>query len=457
MGEHSFEAGGVGVTIYRRRGKYLARGRFGGRQFGVTLGSDEKEAQASLHVLLADLEQGRFVPPSEVRKSPISRRSASRMLLRDLVADYLSEKRRTRGRRTMETLRGRLAHVLDFAEIPESRRRWRHAGDVDRDFALALKGFLGERKVARNGRSGSAQRLMSPTSIVNVMEAFRGLLNWAKSASVAKLAPTFVSPLTPDLVGVRPERDPLRKNALPVELRVRLLEAADRWRFCTFALSLLLPCRPEEFCGLLVSDVDFEARLLRFGDRFGGSDFTKGRQSFVVPFPVELEPVLRALVDGRREGPLLRTRRAFENPGASAFDGVDALKKVVAQALAMAPSAEVQTLQDRKKAIRRLLRRHGGVSHEEVAKEFDGLQQIVLGERRFTLKDLRHAVTQDLRDSGVEWLEARFLTGHTTKDILNAYSGLGVDREIKKYFQHARPLLEVVTAKCAEFGLSGAA
>lgn len=457
MGKHQFHAGGVGVTICLRDGKYMARGRYRGRQFGPTLGSDETTAQSALIRLLAELDEGRFVQPSESRATPIPRRAPGRITLRELAADFLAEKRKTRGKRTMVTLGGRLAHAVEFTELPENRRHWANVAEIDRDFAVEFKAFLGSRKVAPNGRPGAAKRLMSQASIVNVMESLRGLLNWGKSAAVAKLSPSFVNPLTADLVGVRPQRDPLRKNCIPVELRARLLDKADRWQFFMFAMWFVLPCRPEEFCGLLVSDVDFEARRLRFGDRFGGADFTKGRQSFVVPFPAELEPVLQALVRGRREGPLLRSCRAFDNVGVGELDSVAALEDVVAKALASERAVDMQTPQDRKNAIRKLFRHHGGVSIEQAAKEFDRLQKNVLGERRFTLKDLRHAVTQDFRESGVERLEARFMTGHTTKDILNTYSGLGIDREIAKYFIYVRPLLEVIASKCAEFGLSNEA
>ena len=54
-GSHSHAtASGINVHIYRRDGKYLARGRYQRRLFGATLGSSEKAAVVRLRQLLVD-------------------------------------------------------------------------------------------------------------------------------------------------------------------------------------------------------------------------------------------------------------------------------------------------------------------------------------------------------------------------------------------------------------------
>lgn len=63
--------------------------------------------------------------------------------------------------------------------------------------------------------------------------------------------------------------------------------------------------RPEDCAGLLISEVDFENHRRQFGTRFDGADFNKGRQTFCVPFPPELNSLLRELVGIRIAGPLL--------------------------------------------------------------------------------------------------------------------------------------------------------
>jgi hypothetical protein len=49
LGGHAHTAAnGIRVTIYRREGRYLARGRYQGQRYGVTLGTDKAKAQVEL-------------------------------------------------------------------------------------------------------------------------------------------------------------------------------------------------------------------------------------------------------------------------------------------------------------------------------------------------------------------------------------------------------------------------
>lgn len=108
LGGHSHAAAnGACVHVYRRDGKYMARGRHGGRQFGQTLGADEREAAANLRRLLGDLDDGAFVMPSESRKRPLATGPVPRLTLRQLIDAYLAEKRKLKGgRRRTPTARG---------------------------------------------------------------------------------------------------------------------------------------------------------------------------------------------------------------------------------------------------------------------------------------------------------------------------------------------------------------
>lgn len=98
-----------------------------------------------------------------------------------------------------------------------------------------------------------------------------------------------------------------------MDVRVRLVGLMEPWQLCHFAPSLVLPMRPGEAAGLLVSDVNFERGWLEFGERCADTNFTKERIAFKLPFPDELRPVLRACIQARPEGPLLRSRPAFVN------------------------------------------------------------------------------------------------------------------------------------------------
>jgi hypothetical protein len=138
---------------------------------------------------------------------------------------------------------------------------------------------------------------------------------------------------------------------------------------------MVLPLRPEDFTGLLISEVDLEKGMLCFGTRLQGRDFTKGRQSFVTPFPREIMPLILVCIGGRKDGPLLRKRTVFEHLRRAELQ-VESSSDVVShfdQALAVAPAEKTQTEQDQKALVRRILRQMGGVNSGSLAKEFKSL------------------------------------------------------------------------------------
>jgi integrase len=264
---------------------------------------------------------------------------------------------------------------------------------------------------------------MSARQVHNVLTTLRGVLAWAMRPDVRKLPAEFISLLSPDVVGHRPTKDPLRAVKLPMDLRIRLIQAMDPWQLCHLAPSLILPMRPDEATGLLVTDVDFDRRRLRFGTRFGDRDFNKGRRTFGVPFPPELEPLLRACVGGRTDGPLLRRRAAFsgqEQPSLNLAEAGDVEVAYEATLLA-ADRGAVLTEQDAKAVFRRLLQQAGGASPDHLAREFGGLLRQLGSDPGVRFYDARAAVTTEMNRAGVPDLELRYLTGHTTGDILTRF------------------------------------
>ncbi|MDG3005866.1 tyrosine-type recombinase/integrase [Paludisphaera mucosa] len=323
------------------------------------------------------------------------------------------------------------------------------AMDLDREFAVGLRASLFDAQVTGNGRAGALPRSMSVRQVHNVLATLRGMLAWALRPDVRTLPAEFVNPLGPDVVGRKPAKDPLRAVKLPQELRIRRVEAMDAWQLCHLAPSLVLPMRPDEATGLLIADVDFERRRLRFGTRLGGRDFNKGRQSFEVPFPAELEPVLRACVAGRGAGPLHRGRGVFEglaSPGPNVLEDGE-IETTYKATLAAAGRGTVLTEQDAKAAFRRLLRTMGGASCDRLSREFGGLLRglgIVRGVRFY---DARAAVTTEMNRSGVPGLELRNLTGHAPGDVLNAYVTLDPDGAMAAYFRAIGPLLSAIDSR----------
>src|SRR5262249_39397092 len=260
------------------------------------------------------------------------------------------------------------------------------------------------------------------------------LLAWARDPLVGKLPPGWLMPLTPDLIGGPAPKDPLREDKLPLDVRVRLISLMDRWQLCQLSFSTVLPMRPDELAGLLVSDVNFDRGWLEFGARVAQDNVTKGLQAFKLPFPNELRSILRVSIGGRQEGPLLRSRRACDADPGSTVVSLDELKLRFEERVLTAPRGSVQTGHDRKLLFRRLLRELGGVSEDALAREFRTLLTAAGVANGATLYTLRGSVTEAMHAANLPHLEMRYLTGDSTIDILNAYTPLDPIGAMQHYF-----------------------
>ena len=231
----------------------------------------------------------------------------------------------------------------------------------------------------------------------------------------------------------------------------------DRWQLTHLSLSLVLPLRPEEAAGLLVGDVDFEKGWLVIGTRLAGDDFTKGGTSFKLPFPDEQRPILRACIDGRSNGPLLRGRRVYDGRSkARRLAKQDDLTRLYERRLLQASPGSVQARQDRKLVFRRLLRELGGASQDEMAREFKRVMAAIGVSNGSTFYTLRSSVTTGMKDANLPHLEMRYLTRHSTDDILNQYASLDPVRAMNLYFDTIRPLLGAIRERAEVMGLADA-
>ena len=393
---------GKRVQIWHRGDRYLARGRHNGRQFGETLSGDQKEAASGLRRLLVSIEDGTFQPASERRRLPVKTGSAPRLSVRELCERFLTGMRQLRGKKTFQDYRVRLVPLIELTEHPDVKRRYPLAVDVDRDFAIVLRTTLHSRMVTRNGHPGAVEKRVSPRQIYNVLDCVRTLFNWTKKLDVNLLPISFVNPFSKEIVGEKAQKDPLRPIPIPLEQRVKLVKLMDAW-----------------------------------------------------PFPSAIEPLLRRCVAGRADGPLLRRRAIFA--GRSQPNSiVNSVADVVAHfdtALQRSPEGEVQAAQDSKRLFRRVLREMGGVSEDELAREFKRILAKVTRSNLKRFYDLRASCCSDLERSGVSHLVQRYVTGHTTDDILFEYNSLDPVSEMQKYFVSIELLFTTMTQRGSELGL----
>ena len=458
MGRHTHcTLCGIQVHVWQRGEQYLVRGSYQGRMFGKTLGRHVAEAVARLRRLLTEIDDGAFVRPSEARTQALSNGQVPRLSLRQLVNEFLAEKRKLRGRQTAASYLSRLWPVLDFAEQPATCQRWPLALDIDHRLGVELRAFLFQCETTRNGRAGGKPKPLSVRQVKNVLECLRSALSWARQAEVRKLPVSWANPFTADLIPAAPAKDPLRDDPLPLAVRSQLVSLMDRWQLLHLSLSIVLPLRPEEAAGLLISDVAFDKGWLEIGTRLAGGDFTKARTSFKLPFPDEMRPLLRACIGGRGEGPLLRSRKALAGRGRHrGVASFEELARLFQEGLAKEPHGRVQTEQDRKQVFRRLLRRLGGVSEDQLAAECKELLKKAGVGTGVSLYTLRSSVTTAMKQAKLPHLELRYLTSHTTSDILNEYVSLDPVGAMGQYFAAIRPLLEAITQKAQALGITSA-
>lgn len=349
--------------------------------------------------------------------------------------------------------RSRVAPVLDFAERESNLKRWPVARTVDREFALKLRVFLNQATTTRNGRLGGTPKPLTATQIILVLETLRAALAWARSPKIRKLPADWANPFGPDIIGQRPAKDPLREAKLPLAARIKMVAEMGVWELSVLGLSLVLPLRPEEATGILVSEVDFDRGWITIGTRLGGADVTKGCTSFKLPFPDELFPLIRRSIGDRSEGPLLRSRRAFAGLGPRfQVASREALTQAFECRLAEARPGTIETMQDRKELFRQLLVELGGLSTDALAEQFKRLAKR-LGLNGTTLKDLRSSISTDMERSGIDLLNLRYLTSHSTNDIMNEYVSLNPCAAMAKYFATIAPLLGALAERSRYLGI----
>jgi hypothetical protein len=94
------------------------------------------------------------------------------------------------------------------------------------------------------------------------------------------------------------------------------------------------------------------------------------------------------------------------------------------------------------------------VAENALAKEFKKLLATVGVTNGATLYALRSSVTTAMHRASLPHLELRYLTGHTTSDIMNVYTPLDPAGAMQRYFETIRPLLGAIQQRSSDLGLA---
>jgi hypothetical protein len=92
------------------------------------------------------------------------------------------------------------------------------------------------------------------------------------------------------------------------------------------------------------------------------------------------------------------------------------------------------------------------VTEDALRREFKALLHRT-GVTGATLYTLRSSVTTAMHRAGLPHLEMRYLTGHSTNDILNTYASLDPVSAMTKYFDSVRPLLSAISVRATAIGI----
>ncbi len=450
LGSHSHQTpNGHHVTIVMRDGRYLARGRLLGRQWGYTLGANEQEAGLCLSRLLTELTDGLFEPSSTAHRNVLPRGPVPKLSLCDLCNLFLLDVAETHGRQLQKSYLDRLAHCLAFAEQPQIIRRWKLASDINREFTLQLRSHLMQSPIRRNGKPGAAPQAMSVTTVRLCLETLRTLFHWAKRPEIRKLPADFLQPITPEILGPIAVKSPVRPIPLTLEQRIDLVHAMDEWQLRHVAILFVIPSRFEDVAGALISDFDLNRLTWMIGTRFGGADYTKGKTEVRMPLPAILGRLLSANIGDRKDGPMFLRRRYKTCETELSREAIEARLNHL---LLAGQDASQATPQGRKLACRRLLAELGAVSTDEISGNIERLyaQQGITGVRPY---DVRHSATTDMYAAGLTHLALRYLTLHAASDILNVYTSINAEEEMSKYYRRVQPLLDAIAKRAETLGI----
>ncbi|MGC4005261.1 MAG: tyrosine-type recombinase/integrase [Pirellulales bacterium] len=319
---------------------------------------------------------------------------------------------------------------------------------------MGLKAYLYGVSTSKNGHPNSVKKPLAEKHIRNILESLRSLFNWALKPELRKLPVEWCNPVTIDFLGPKIRKNPLREDPIPVETRIRLVENMELAELYRLSWSIVMPLRSSEVSGIMISEVDMDKSHIRVGERLDGFDFTKGKTSFSMPFPVEFRPLLTFCIGSRAEGPLILQPEYLRNSPDFQPCSQEEFKQKVMILTANVSQKKIQCKNDRKSVFREFLYKQcGGINDKQMNILFKTVCERV-GLQNVCIRDLRSSVSTSMERSGMPHLMLRYLTSHTVSDIMNEYVFLEPQSEMQKYFDSIRPLLKAIEHRLKAFGLT---
>lgn len=354
---------------------------------------------------------------------------------------------------TVRRYQAALQHFQQFVDDPAIRRRYPHPATLNRDFRLAFEAHVAATPVT--GRAPGSRRL--PKGQAMIADVVRAMLAWAADPERGGLLPDYFR--NPFLHRSEPRRiaaaDPLAEPDIDLAMALDLVRSCDRWQLRLFAPMLLFGLRASEPCYLFHEYLQDGWLRVPCNPDLGYQ--TKGGRDKRFPLVPELEPLWGLLHRNEDVGLLYQRRHVSEGRQRAPWGNVS-LAELTAEFGKRCATARARTAFHRQQIRDALLRDAGGLTYDQVEREFGALARRLNWPSAATLKDLRHLFATTLGNTAMPEAYRRYLMGHAPgKAAVMAYTHLN---RLREHYRQAvggewAPLVDAIRERLGEIKSSG--
>jgi integrase len=342
-----------------------------------------------------------------------------------LVEKYLADlERRADARQitpaTVTRYRSALDHYLAFVNQPKVLRRYRAPKSVDRELALEYGAFLQQRIVSPNGTDSGSRRAMKSTAFT--LDTTRALYQWAADPQRGNLLPSgFLNPFrAANGAGRKSERDLFGEPDITCQMAKDLLGACDDYQLRIFALLIFQGLRAGEPAFLFHEYLDQQWLRIPCNEQIEYQ--TKGKRDKRLPL---FEPLGSLLRRAPHEQGLLFLRRSVVCGLETAPLAGASLKQLAREYEKRVAAASAPNALERQRIRDQVLHDAGGISYDQIEKEFGILARKLGWPKQATCKDLRHLFRVSLMNARVPEPIIQYMMGQSpSRAAITAYTHL---------------------------------
>ncbi len=405
------------VSIYLHHGAWWIYYRDGDQQVRRRVGSDRDEAERVAAEVNAQVANS---SPTMFAFTPIGV-AALRSNFLDHHEEVLRSSVATNKRYASAT-----QHLVDFAAGEPVGQK---AHELS---ATRFVSYLRKHRVAPNGHSHSAKRLLRDKGVQFILEVCRSMYTFA--ARQRNLPPYATNPFSDLRLDRMRIEDSKPVFVLDETTELQFLREAKNWEFPIHFTLAKTGIRPGELCHLLIDEVDLESGWLSVRNKRDLGWVTKTRNERTIPLITELSSILRRVIADRSEGLVFRRPRFA--PVSSVFDQPS--RSDLARLLQTRKSTESQhfgrdlSRSEQLKIASGIWRDAGAFDPDQIRRSFMRIAKRCNLEGATCPKSFRHTFATLLQDANVDPLLRQITLGHQPSGASGALGMTGI-------YTHSRP------------------